>query len=143
MYAWESAATGDEVTPRWVMPDEPYAEDMRIWCRDREIHISSVIAYTIWRYWYSTQDNEWMRDYGAEIVLDTALFWSSRVEYDVKHERWSIRGVIGPDEYHENVNDNAFTNRLVQWHLEAALQVYDWLSQAFPKKRPSWRRSYK
>ena len=134
MYAWESAATGDDVTPRRGIPDEPYVKDVRMWFRDREIHICSIIPRAIWWYWRSTQDDEWMRDYGAEIILDTALFWSSRVEYDVKHERWSIRGVIGPDEYHENVNDNAFTNRLVQWHLDAALQVYDWLRQTFPEK---------
>ncbi|NJR59577.1 MAG: beta-phosphoglucomutase [Cyanobacteria bacterium CRU_2_1] len=134
MYAWESADTGDEVTPRWGTPDDPYGEDIRIWCRDREVHISSDIAAAVWWYWYATQDHEWMRDYGAEIVLDTALFWSSRVEYNVKRECWEIRGVIGPDEYHENVDNNAFTNRLVQWHLQIALNVYDWLSITYPEK---------
>jgi beta-phosphoglucomutase len=134
MYAWESAATGDDVTPRWGMAENPYGEDVTISCSIREIHISSVVAQAIWWYWYSTQDDEWMRDCGAEIILDTALFWSSRVEYDVKRECWSILGVIGPDEYHDNVNNSAFTNRLVQWHLEKALQIYDWLEQAFPEK---------
>jgi kojibiose phosphorylase len=134
MYAWESADTGDEVTPRWGTPDDPYGEDIRIWCRDREVHISSDIAAAVWWYWYATDDREWMRDCGAEIVLDTALFWSSRVEYNVKRECWEIRGVIGPDEYHENVDNNAFTNRMVQWHLEIALQIYDWLNTDFPEK---------
>ncbi len=138
MYAWESADTGDEVTPRWGLANDPYREDIRIWCRDREIHISAVIPRAIWWYWYSTQDDEWMRDYGAEIILDTALFWSSRVEYDVRNERWSICGVIGPDEYHEeNVDNNAFTNRLVQWHLETALHIYDWLSEKYPEQAVS------
>ena len=135
MYAWESADTGDDVTPRWGMPNDPYAEDIRIWVRDREVHISSVIPRGIWWYWYSTQDHIWMRDYGAEIILDTALFWSSRVEYDVQREHWVILDVIGPDEYHEeNVDNNAFTNRLVQWHLYTALEVYDWLGKNFPAK---------
>lgn len=134
MYSWESADTGDEVTPRWGTPDDPYGEDIRIWCRDREIHISSDIAAAVWWYWYSTQDHEWMRDYGAEIILDTALFWSSRVEYNVKCERWEICGVIGPDEYHENIDNSAFTNRMVQWHLEIALNVYDWLNTTYPEK---------
>jgi beta-phosphoglucomutase len=134
MYAWESAATGDDVTPRFGMAETPYGEDVAIRCSTREIHISSVVAGTVWWYWYSTQDDEWMRDRGAEIVLDTALFWSSRAAYDVKRECWSILEVIGPDEYHDNVDNNAFTNRLVQWHLEKALQIYDWLEQAFPDK---------
>lgn len=134
MYAWESADTGDEVTPRWGMSGEPYAEDLRVWCREREIHISAVIAFACWWFWYSTNDHEWMRDYGAEIILETALFWSSRVDYDAINERWSIRGVIGPDEYHDNVDDNAFTNQLVQINFESALEVLVWLQEKYPEK---------
>ncbi|MGJ5674310.1 MAG: beta-phosphoglucomutase [Nostochopsis sp.] len=134
MYAWESADTGDEVTPRWLPPNDPYGEDIRIWCRDREIHISTDVVYAVWYYWQATNDDEWMRDYGAEIFLDTAVFWSSRVEYNTKHERYEIREVIGADEYHEFVHNNAFTNRLVQWHLEKALYIYDWLHKTFPDK---------
>jgi len=134
MYAWESADTGDEVTPRWMPPHDPYGEDVRIWCRDREIHISADIAYAVWYYWYGTGDDEWMRDYGAEIILDTAVFWGSRVEYITKYERYEIRGVIGADEYHELANNNAYTNRMVQWHLEKALSVHDWLRKTFPNR---------
>ncbi|TFI54031.1 beta-phosphoglucomutase [Mastigocladus laminosus UU774] len=134
MYAWESADTGDEVTPRWLPPNDPYGEDIRIWCRDREIHISTDVVYAVWYYWQATNDDEWMRDYGAEIILDTAVFWGSRVEYNTKHERYEIREVIGADEYHEFVHNNAFTNRLVQWHLEKALYIYDWLHKTFPDK---------
>ena len=134
MYAWESAATGDEVTPRWASPKNFYEEDIRIWVRDREIHISADIAIAAWFYWLVTGDNEWMRDFGAEIILDTALFWSSRVELNIKCERYEIRNVIGPDEYHENVDNNAFTNRIVKLHLEKALKVYDWLNNNFPQK---------
>jgi trehalose/maltose hydrolase-like predicted phosphorylase len=134
MYAWESADTGDEVTPRWAMPNDPYAQDIRIWCRDREIHISADIAYGAWYYWQATKDDEWMRDCGAEIILDTAIFWMSRVEWNTKQERYELREVIGADEYHEHVNNNAFTNRMVQWHLERAILVYDWLGKYFPEK---------
>ncbi|NMF66801.1 beta-phosphoglucomutase [Brasilonema octagenarum UFV-E1] len=134
MYAWESAETGDEVTPRWLPPNDFYGEDIRIWCRDREIHISADIAYAVWYYWKATDNDEWMRDCGAEILLDTAVFWGSRVEYNTKHERYEIRGVIGADEYHEIADNNAFTNRMVQWHLEKALFVYDWLRHTYPDR---------
>jgi kojibiose phosphorylase len=134
MFAWESTDSGDEVTPRWALPGDPYGEDVRIWCRDREIHISTDIAYAVWYYWQATSDDEWMRDKGAEIILDTAVFWISRVEWNTKHERYEIRDVIGADEYHEQVNNNAFTNRMVQWHLEKALSVYDWLVNNFPDR---------
>ncbi|MGD1910744.1 MAG: beta-phosphoglucomutase [Rivularia sp. (in: cyanobacteria)] len=134
MYAWESATTGDEVTPRWAAPENFYEEDIRIWVRDREIHISADISIAAWFYWRVTGDDEWMRDFGAEIILDTALFWSSRVELNIKREHYEIRDVIGPDEYHENVDNNAFTNRMAQWHLQKALEIYDWLSNNFPQK---------
>ncbi|MDM9381908.1 beta-phosphoglucomutase [Chlorogloeopsis sp. ULAP01] len=134
MYAWESAETGDEVTPRWLPPNDFYGEDIRIWCRDREIHISADVAYATWFYWQATGDNEWMRECGAEIILDTAIFWGSRVEYNTKYERYEIREVIGADEYHEFVHNNTFTNRMVQWHLEKALYIYDWLGNKFPDK---------
>ena len=134
MYAWESADTGDEVTPRWALPHDPYGEDIRIWCRDREIHINADIPYAIWSYWQATADDKWMRDQGAEVILDTAVFWMSRVEWNTRHERYEIREVIGADEYHEHVSNNAFTNRMVQWHLEKAATVYDWLNSTFPER---------
>ncbi|BAZ81288.1 beta-phosphoglucomutase [Sphaerospermopsis kisseleviana CS-549] len=133
MYAWESAVTGDEVTPRWALPSDYYAEDVRIWCRDREIHISSVIPYAVWYYWRVTGDDEWLRDYGAEIILDTAIFWSSRVEFNSHTQRYEIRSVIGADEYHELVHNNSFTNRIVQWHLEKAGIVNNLLKRNFPE----------
>jgi beta-phosphoglucomutase len=134
MYAWESAVTGDEVTPRWALLSDFYGEDIRIWCRDREIHISADIAYAIWYYWRVTGDDQWMRDYGAEIILDTAVFWESRVEFNPQLECYEIRGVIGADEYHELVHNNIFTNRMVQWHLEKACIIDDWLHRTFPER---------
>ncbi len=135
MFAWESAGTGDEVTPRWVPPpDDSGAELVRIWCGDRELHINSDVAYAVWQYWQVTGDDDWMREYGAEIVLDTAVYWGSRVEWNPKQEYYEIREVIGTDEYHEHVSNNAFTNRLVQWHLEKALAVLDWLRSRYPDR---------
>lgn len=134
MFAWESAATGDEMTPKWSILNDPYAEASRIWCRDREIHISADIAYAIWQYWQLTGDDIWLRDYGVEVILDTAIFWMSRVEWNAKQERFELGGVIGADEYHEQVNNNAYTNRMVQWHLEKAVAVYDWLQRQFPDR---------
>jgi len=130
MYAWESATTGDEVTPRWV--PGPKGELVRIWCGDIEVHINTDVAYAAWHYWLYTGDDEWMRDYGAEIILDTAVFWESRVEWNTERGCYDIRDVIGPDENHDRVDNNAFTNLMVQWHLESALELWDWLKQAYP-----------
>ena len=152
MYAWESALTGDEVTPRWV-PGPHGKELVRIWCGDIELHITVDVAYAAWHYWRATGDDEWMERYGAEIILDTAVFWGSRAEWNAALDRYEIRDVIGPDENHEHVDNNAFTNRLVAWHLEIALQVHDWLRETSsirasaltaqldlsPERRAAWR----
>ncbi len=134
MFAWESANTGDEVTPRWAIGSDFYGEDVRIWCRDREIHINADIPYAIWNYWQATGDDDWMQKRGAEVILDAAIFWGSRVEFNSEREKYEIRGVIGTDEYHEFVHNNAFTNRMAQWHLEKAIAVYDWLVHKFPER---------
>ncbi len=134
VFAWESASTGDEVTPRWVPPADGDGELVRIWCGDRELHINTDVAYAVWQYWQATGDDNWMRDYGAELVLDTAVYWGSRVEWNAKQEHYEIREVIGTDEYHEHVSNNAFTNRMVQWHLERALAVLEWLQNQYPNQ---------
>ncbi|MEH2274643.1 MAG: beta-phosphoglucomutase [Nostoc sp.] len=134
MYAWESADTGDEVTPRWALESDFYREDVRIWCRDREIHLNADIPYGIWNYWQATGDDEWMQKCGAEVILDAAIFWGSRMEFNPEQEKYEIRGVIGADEYHELVHNNAFTNRMAQWHLEKAIAVYDWLVDKFRER---------
>lgn len=126
MVAWESAQTGDEVTPRWV-PGPQGEELVRIWCGDIELHITADVAYAVWHYWQATGDDAWMRQYGAEILLDTAVFWGSRAEWNPERSRYEINDVIGPDENHEHVNNNAFTNGMVRWHLQTALDTLAWL----------------
>ncbi|BAY18382.1 glycoside hydrolase family 65, central catalytic [Anabaenopsis circularis NIES-21] len=132
MFAWESATTGDEVTPRWVPGAN--GELIRIWCGDIEVHITADVAYAVWHYWQITDDDEWMRDYGAEIILDTAVFWESRVQWNQERHSYDILDVIGPDENHDRVDNNAFTNLMVQWHLQSALALWDWFKQAYPEK---------
>ena len=132
MFAWESADSGDEVTPRWVPAQD--GDLTRIWCGDIELHITADVAYAVWQYWQGTGDDDWMRRYGAEIILDTAAFWGSRVEWNSDRGRYEISDVIGPDEYHEHVDNNAFTNRMVRWHLETALEVLAWLRRTDPER---------
>jgi kojibiose phosphorylase len=133
MFAWESAATGKETTPRWV-PGPGGLELIRIWCGDIELHISADIAYAVMQYWQVTGDDDFMRDYGAEIVLDTARFWGSRAEWNAEKGVYEILNVIGPDEYHDHVDNNAFTNNLARWNLQAAQRVLEWLQHEVPQK---------
>ncbi|MCZ7545887.1 MAG: hypothetical protein M5R40_21250 [Anaerolineae bacterium] len=105
-----------------------------MWTGDREQHINADIAYAICQYWHWSGDDAFMRDHGAEVVLDTARFWTSRAEHDAAADRYELHNQIGPDEYHENVSNSVFVNRMVVWHLEAALRVFDWLHTRYPDK---------
>jgi kojibiose phosphorylase len=132
-FAWESAETGDEVTPRWV-PSPQGEELVRIWCGDIELHITADIAYALWQYWQIAGDDDFMQHHGAPILLETARFWESRVEPDKPSPgQFSISDVIGPDEYHDHVDNNAFTNRMVAWHLTRAAEILSWLQTRSPE----------
>lgn len=135
-FAWESAETGEEMTPTWVPHFSDKTKLVRIWTGDIQIHISADIAYALRQYHTVTGDNTFMRDYCAEIILETARFWGSRVEREESADghRYAIRDVIGPDEYHDHVDNNTFTNRMCQWHLEYAFDILDWLQTNYPAK---------
>jgi kojibiose phosphorylase len=131
-YAWESAADGREVTPRWVPAES--GEPIPILCGELEEHISADVAYATWLYWQVSGDDAFMRDFGAEIVLASAAFWASRAELNPEKGRYEIRGVMGPDEYHERVDNNAFTNAMASWNLESAVELFAWLREHYPRK---------
>lgn len=133
MYPWESTDTGEETTPKWTLPDK-HGNRIRIWTGDHEQHISSDIAYAVWQYWKWTGDNEFFVKHGAEMILDTAVFWYSRVEWNAKKQRYELSEQIGPDEYHENINNPVYTNRMVVWHLQHAFKTLNWLRTNLPEK---------
>jgi kojibiose phosphorylase len=133
-FAWESAATGEEVTPTWVPHPTDRAQLVRIWTGDIEIHVSSDIAYAIWQYWRATGDNSFMLQRGAEIILETARFWASRAEWDEAAGRYEYNNVIGPDENHDRIDNNAYTNYFARWHLGFAAWLLDWLHREDPVK---------
>lgn len=117
MYPWESADSGKETTPRAVI--SPSGEVIAVLNGEMEIHITADVAYAIWQYWNATEDDEFFRSAGIEIMLETARFWASRGTLE-PDSRYHIRHVIGPDEYHEDVDDNAYTNLMAAWNLRHA-----------------------
>jgi kojibiose phosphorylase len=131
LYAWESADTGEETTPESVrMPNGDIAP---VLCGLQEHHISADIAFAVWQYWQATQDESYLLEAGAEILLETARFWASRARPEADG-RYHIRGVIGPDEYHEGVDDNAYTNVMAQWNLETGVTVSRLLESRWPAR---------
>ncbi|HET9905718.1 MAG TPA: glycoside hydrolase family 65 protein, partial [Anaerolineales bacterium] len=133
-FPWESADTGDEVTPTWVTHFADPTKLVRIWTGDIEIHISADIAHAAYQYWQATGDDEWFIEKGIELILDTAKFWASRAEWNTEEKRYEYNDVIGPDEYHEHVDNNAYTNRMAQWNLQTALETLEWLKTQAPHK---------
>lgn len=126
-YPWESAATGDEVTPTWVPDPDDRTKLIRIWTGDIEIHISSDIVWAILQYWKATGDDEFMLKRGAEIILETSKFWDSRFEWNQANKRYEVTNVVGPDEFHDRIDNNAYTNYLAVWQIKQAAEVYAWL----------------
>jgi len=131
MYAWESAGTGAETCPEHAIGPDRRVVD--ILCGTQELHISADVAYAVWHYWQATGDEVFLREAGAEILLETARLWTSRAqaEADGRHH---IRGVIGPDEYHETIDDNAFTNVMARWNIRCGLATAALLRQRWPAR---------
>jgi kojibiose phosphorylase len=129
LYAWESADTGDDVTPSMFLA--PDGEIVPVFTGTREQHISADVAWGVWSYWQATADSAFLLDAGAEILLETARFWASRATRK-GDARWHIEGVEGPDEYHDLVDDDAYTNWMAQWNLERGVEAAQLLAQVWP-----------
>ncbi len=137
MYPWRSGSDGREVTPPWYY--NPRNEN---WIRDHthlQRHIGLTIAFNIWTYVEVTGDRAFLNDYGAEMMLEIARFWSSIATYSNEHERYEIHGGMGPDEFHTGypwsdepgLSNNTYTNVMAAWVLWRARDVLDRL--------PAWR----
>ncbi len=131
-FAWESADTGVEATPREPLVDLSTGERVRIWTGDEEQHIVADVAFGICHYYDATGDDEFLTKYGAEILLETARFWASRADFDPQRGFYVINKVIGPDEYHVHVNNSVFTNFMARRNLKKALECVKKLKTSYP-----------
>ena len=136
-FPWESARSGVDVTPREDRPMDGAV--IPILTGDHEEHIVSDVAWAALQYVAWTGDEEFLLGPGRPLVLDTARYWASRVEVDA-HGLGHIDDVIGPDEYHERVHDNVFTNVLVRWHLRKAADLADEAGDVDADEVAEWRR---
>ncbi|HEX7088076.1 MAG TPA: HAD-IA family hydrolase [Vicinamibacterales bacterium] len=131
-YAWESTVTGDDVTPRAIRL-KTTGKVIPIFTGTQQIHITADVAHAVWRYWEATRDEVFLRDVGLEILIETARYWASRV---VRGPRgWHIRGVVGPDEYHHGVDDNAYTNWMARDNVEKAIEALRWAESRYARER--------
>uniref|UniRef100_UPI00272EA1D3 glycosyl hydrolase family 65 protein n=1 Tax=Streptomyces sp. ODS05-4 TaxID=2944939 RepID=UPI00272EA1D3 len=129
MYPWQSGSDGREETQRlhlnprsgrWL-PDHSHLQH----------HVGSAIAYNVWQYCQATGDSEFLHTKGAETMLQIARFWAGRATFDPDLGRYRVRGVMGPDEYHDaypdavrpGLDDNAYTNVTAAWVLARTLEL--------------------
>ncbi|MGB8649218.1 MAG: glycosyl hydrolase family 65 protein [Mycobacteriales bacterium] len=122
-FPWESARTGDEVTPTSAYDRAGYRIPVRT--GSLEVHIVAEVAWAACCYVDWSGDREFAAGGGLRLLVETARFWASRIEVDGDGSA-HVRGVIGPDEYHEDVDDDTFTNVMARWNLRrAAVAVED------------------
>jgi kojibiose phosphorylase len=131
MYPWESADTGEEVTPKSAIL--PNGEVIAVRSGEMEVHVTADIAYGVWRYWEATADDDFFLQFGAEIMLECARYWASRGVM-ASDARYHIRSVIGPDEYHEGVDDDAYTNLMAAWNLQRGVETAEILRLRWPNR---------
>jgi trehalose/maltose hydrolase-like predicted phosphorylase len=134
MYPWQSGSDGREESQvvhrnprsgRWI-PDNSRLQR----------HVNAAIAFNVWQYYQSTNDMEFLSFYGAEMILEIARFWASVATLNEELDRYEIRNVMGPDEYHDGypdadqpgLNNNAYTNVMAAWTLRCALRILDLLA---------------
>lgn len=133
MYPWQSGSDGREETQtlhlnpksgRWL-PDNSRLQ----------YHVNIAIAYNVWHYYQATGDVSFLSFYGAEMLIEIARFWASVAEYNRSLDRYEIRRVMGPDEFHDaypdadepGIDNNAYTNIMVVWLLCRTLEAVELL----------------
>ncbi len=133
MFPWQSGSDGREQSAllhlnpksgRWL-PDTTYLQR----------HVGIAVARSAWQYYQATGDREFLALQGGEMILDVARFFASIAAYDRDRDRYVIRGVVGPDEFHTcypdcpdpGIDNNAYTNVMTAWLLLRALEVIELL----------------
>lgn len=124
MFPWEADANGEESTPTFALTGP------------MEHHITADVANAAWLYYKKSGDKEWLRSRGYPIIKDCADFWVSRTT-DNGDGSFSIKNVVGADEYAEGVDDNAFTNGAAKRALEAATEAAQVLGE---RSDEAWKR---
>ncbi|GGU91456.1 family 65 glycosyl hydrolase [Streptomyces albospinus] len=136
MYPWQSGSDGREETQRLHLNPRSGR-----WLPDHsrlQHHVGSAVAYNVWQYWQASGDTKFLHTKGAEMLLEIARFWAAKSDWDPALGRYRIRGVVGPDEYHDGypgadrpgLDDNAYTNVTAAWVLSRALDLCRTLPEA-------------
>ena len=131
MFPWQSGSNGREESQKIHLNPKSGR-----WLPDHSMlqrHINAAIAYNVWQYYQATGDKDFLASFGAELILNTALFWSCMAEFNKDKGRYEIKGVMGPDEYHTHypnsekpgLDNNAYTNFMAAWNIRCAINLLE------------------
>jgi trehalose-phosphatase len=131
MFPWQSGSDGREESQRLHV--NPRSGRWTPDASARAHHVGLAIAYNIWQYYQITGDIGFLIDFGAEMLADIAKFWVSMATFDASRDRYVIRGVVGPDEFHsgypgreyEGIDNNAYTNVMAVWTILRAMEALE------------------
>lgn len=99
-----------------------------------EIHRNGAIAYAIYNYVHYTGDKTYLIDYGLEVLIAIARFWSQRATFSNEKRKYVILGVTGPNEYENNVNNNWHTNNIASWEMQYTIEIISYVKNAAPQQ---------
>ena len=122
-YAWESQEGGYDACTDYNVTDVFTGRPMRTYFKDKQVHISAAVVYGIMRYVDWTGDKSLLDTDGVRTIVECAKFYYSLLLHRLTRMVYEIHDVIGPDEYHERINNNIYTNRMAKYVLEKASEV--------------------
>ncbi|MBE9523568.1 MAG: glycoside hydrolase family 65 protein, partial [Chloroflexi bacterium] len=136
MFPWQSGSSGREETQTLHL--NPLSGEWGADFSTLQRHVGLAVAYNVWQYLWITEDQDFLENYGAEIFLDICRFWASKAILNEESGRYEIAQVMGPDEFHERHRDategglknNSYTNILVAWSFQRALNLIETMSAA-------------
>ncbi len=124
--AKERAAQLDLVGARYPMCTLDGLESCATWQHgDFEIHVNVAVSYGIWLYNKLCGDTDFLYTKGAEVLVEICRFFADRGEFSPQNGDFGLWGVMGPDEYHMNINNNAYTNYMTRKTFTFTLAVLE------------------
>ena len=143
-YAWESQEGGYDACTDYNVTDVFTGRPVRTYFKDKQVHISAAVAYGILRYVEWTGDESILDDKGVRTIVECGRFYYSMLLHRLNKDYYEIHDVIGPDEYHERINNNGYTNRMAKYTMEQAADLLEKAAQkgTLPKeyaKEDQWK----
>jgi len=119
-YPWMSDADGNESCTLWQF-------------NLLAAHITADVAWGVWFYYCTSGDLDFIAESGIDVMVETSRMWLSRVFFRADLQLYVINRVLGPDEYHQGVDNNYYTNIMAQENLLKTCRLLEILRAERPE----------